>query len=52
MVIKEGNMKTFKRIIAVALLIVAVIVVGYLCYTGSRLTAIQESAEVCYEQTI
>ena len=43
-------MKTVKRIMAVFLL---VIVVGYLCYTGSRLTATQETAavlEVVYEQ--
>jgi hypothetical protein len=31
-------MKTVKRILAVCLLIVAVLVVGYLVYTGSRLT--------------
>lgn len=43
-------MKTFKRILAVVLLIVVVLVVGYLCYTGSRLTATQE--EAAYEQTI
>lgn len=46
-------MKTVKRIIAVVLLVVVVIAVGYLCYTGSRLTATQEPAavvEVVYEQ--
>ena len=46
-------MKTVRRILAVALLVVAVIVVGYLCYTGSRLSATQEIAaalEVVYEQ--
>ena len=43
-------MKTFKRILAVVLLVVAILVVGYLCYTGSRLTATQE--EAVYEQTI
>ena len=46
-------MKTVKRIIAVVLLVVVGIVVGYLCYTGSRLTATQETAtalEVVYEQ--
>ena len=43
-------MKTFKRILAVVLLVVAIIVVGYLCYTGSRLAATQE--EAAYEQTI
>ena len=31
-------MKTDKRILAVCLLIVAVLAVGYLVYTGSRLT--------------
>lgn len=46
-------MKTVKRIMAVFLLVVVVIVVGYLCYTGSRLTATQETTavlEVVYEQ--
>ena len=46
-------MKTVRRIIEVVLLVVVVIVVGYLCYTGSRLTATQETAaalEVVYEQ--
>lgn len=36
-------MKTMKRIIAVVLLIVVAIVVGYLVYTGSRLTTTTES---------
>lgn len=31
-------MKTVKRILAACLLIVTVLVVGYLVYTGSRLT--------------
>lgn len=31
-------MKTVKRILAVCLLIVAVLVIDYLVYTGSRLT--------------
>lgn len=31
-------MKTVKRILAVCLLIVAVLVIGYLVYTGIRLT--------------
>lgn len=31
-------MKTVKRILAVCLLIVTILVVGYLVYTGSRLT--------------
>ena len=46
-------MKTVRRIMAVVLLVVVVIVVGYLCYTGSRLSATQEIAaalEVVYEQ--
>lgn len=46
-------MKTVKRIIAVVLLVVVGIVVGYLCYTGSRLSATQEitaALEVVYEQ--
>ena len=43
-------MKTVRRVLAVLLLIVAVLVVGYLCYTGSRLTATRE--EAAYEQTI
>ena len=46
-------MKTVRRIIAVVLLGVVGIVVGYLCYTGSRLSATQEIAsalEVVYEQ--
>ena len=32
-------MKTIKRILAIVLLIVALIVVGYLIYTGSQLIA-------------
>ena len=43
-------MKTVRRVLAILLLIVAVLVVGYLCYTGSRLAATQE--EAAYEQTI
>ena len=43
-------MKTVSRVLAVLLLIVAVLAVGYLCYTGSRLAATQE--EAAYEQTI
>lgn len=43
------TMKTIKRITAVALLIVLIIVVGYFVYTGSRLTELHESAkEVAY----
>ena len=45
-------MKIFKRILAVVLLVVAIIVVGYLCYTGSRLAATQENMEAAYEQTL
>ena len=45
-------MKTVRRVLAVLLLIVAVLVVGYLCYTGSRLAATQENKEAAYEQTI
>ena len=35
-------MKTIRRILAVLLLIVMGLVVGYLCFTGSRLTTITE----------
>lgn len=45
-------MKTFKRILEVVLLVVVVLVVGYLCFTGSRLAATQENTEATYEQTI
>ncbi|MDD3831657.1 MAG: hypothetical protein PHW00_03250 [Clostridia bacterium] len=48
-------MKTMKRIIAVVLLVVVAMVIGYLCYTGSRLTAINdtqptEQIEVQYDE--
>ena len=43
-------MKTVRRVLAILLLIVVVLAVGYLCYTGSRLTATQE--EAAYEQTV
>lgn len=43
-------MKTVRRVLAIVLLIVVVLAVGYLCFTGSRLTATQE--EAAYEQTI
>lgn len=33
-------MKTFKRILAIVLLIVMALVIGYLVYTGNRLAAI------------
>ena len=45
-------MKTVRRVLAVVLLVVAILAVGYLCYTGSRLAATQENTEVAYEQTI
>lgn len=45
-------MRTFKRVFAVVLLIVAVLAVGYRCFTGSRLAATQENTEAAYEQTI
>ena len=45
-------MKTVRRVLAVVLLVVAIIAVGYLCYTGSRLAATQENTEAAYEQTI
>lgn len=45
-------MKTVKRILAILLLVVVVLAVGYLCYTGSRLAATQENTEVAYEQTV
>ena len=35
-------MKTIKRIIAVVLLVVTVALVGYLIYTGSRLSTIND----------
>ena len=43
-------MKTVRRVLAVLLLIVAVLAVGYLCYTGSRLAATRE--ETAYEQMV
>ena len=45
-------MKTVRRVLAVVLLVVAILAVGYLCYTGSRLAAMQENTEAAYEQTI
>ena len=47
-------MKTVRRILAVALLVVTVLVVGYLVYTGNRTASVEESTailEVFYEQT-
>ena len=46
---REDEMKIFKRVLAVVLLLVLALVVGYLFHTGSRLSAMQE--EVSYEQT-
>ena len=46
-------MKTVRRILAVALLVVTVLVVGYLVYTSSRTASAEESTaimEVVYEQ--
>ena len=48
-------MKTVRRILAVLLLVVVVLAVGYLCYTGSRLTATQEESclqDACGNQTV
>ena len=45
-------MKTVRRVLAILLLVVAVLAVGYLCYTGSRLAATQENTEAAYEQTV
>lgn len=42
-------MKTVKRIMAVLLLIVIAALVGYLIYTGSQLSAINDS-EAAYAQ--
>ena len=46
-------MKTVRRIIAAVLLVVTVLVVGSLVYTGSRTASVEESTailEVVYEQ--
>ena len=46
-------MKTVRRILAVTLLVVTVLVVGYLVYTGSRTASVEGSTailEVVYEQ--
>ena len=43
-------MKTVRRILAVFLLVVVVLAVGYLFFTGSRLADTQQ--EAAYEQTI
>lgn len=45
-------MKTVRRVLAILLLVVAVLAVGYLCYTGSRLAATQENTEADHERTI
>lgn len=45
-------MKKIKRMIAVLLLIVTVLAVGYLVYTGSRTASVRESgSEAVYVQT-
>ena len=44
-------MKTVRRVLAILLLVVTVLAVGYLCYTGSRLAATQQE-EAAYEQTV
>lgn len=41
-------MRTFKRIIVVVLVVVAVLVVGYFVFTGSQMSGTEE---VEYEQT-
>lgn len=46
----EDYMKTIKRVIAVVLLVVVVLAVGYLMFTGSRLAATRK--EEAYEQTV
>ena len=38
-------MKTVKRIIAVVILCVVVLLVGYSCYTGSRLTSYPQNLD-------
>lgn len=43
-------MKTVRRILAVLLLVVVVLAVGYLVFTGSRLADTQQ--EAAYEQTV
>lgn len=46
-------MKIVRRILAILLLIIIALAVGYLCFTGSRWAAIQENSqsEVYIEQT-
>ena len=43
-------MKTVRRILAVLLLVVVLLAVGYLFFTGSRLADTQQ--EAAYEQTV
>ena len=50
--IRRCKLNTVKRVLAIVLLVVVVLAVGYLCYTGSRLAATQENTEAVYEQTI
>ena len=44
-------MKTVKRIIAVVILCVVVLLVGYSCYTGSRLTSYPQNLDGCKNRT-
>ena len=44
-------MKTVKRIIAVVILCVVVLLVGYSCYTGSRLTNYPQNLDGCKNRT-
>ena len=36
---KEANMKIFKRVLAVAVLVLVVLIISYLVYTGGQLNA-------------
>ena len=45
---REDEMKIFKRVLAIVLLLALALGVGYLFHTGSRLSAMQE--EAIYEQ--
>ena len=37
--IKEANMKIFKRVLAVTILVLVVLIISYLVYTGGQLHA-------------
>ena len=37
--LKEANMKIFKRVLAVAVLVLAALIISYLVYTGGQLHA-------------